>query len=79
MEDSFMLSWIGFNNAHENLKFFRKEFPGKTDVINKLHLNRSEHLSKLADLRVALGDEKCRDLIGGVAYCRLLQNMKEDK
>ena len=78
MEDKFMLSWIGFINVHENIKFFRKEFPGKTDVINKLLLNHNKHLSRLADLCVVLGEERCMDLIGGVAFCRLLQNMKEE-
>jgi len=77
MEDNFMLSWIEFINADTNLEFFRKAFPQQTTAIERIREIRRECLEKLRDLIDKLGDEKCRDLIGGVQYAELQRRMKE--
>ena len=77
MEDSFMLSWIGFINADSNLVFFQRDFPQQTTTIERLQENRKKNLASLVELIEKLGEDKCRDLIGGVQYAELQRRMKE--
>ena len=77
IEDRFLLYWRAFYNAHESLKFFSMSHPDRKELLDEIRKTRLSHAKKLSDLCVSLGDEKCRDLIGGVAYCHLRQNMKE--
>jgi len=77
MEDSFMLSWIGFINADSNLVFFQRDFPQQTTTIERLQENRKKNLASLMELIEKLGEDKCRDLIGGGMFAILQRRMKE--
>jgi len=77
MEDNFMLSWIGFINADTNLVFFQKDFPQQTTAIERLQENRKKNLASLVELIEKLGEEKCRELIGGINFTMLQRRMRE--
>jgi len=77
MEDDFMLSWIGFINAGASLEFFQREFPQRASVIERTEEAHKEYREKLVDLIEKLGDEKCRELIGGGMFAILQRRMKE--
>lgn len=77
MEDNFMLAWIGFINADSNLVFFQNDLPQQTTTIERLRGNREKNLTSLVELIEKLGEDKCRDLIGGVQFATLQRRMKE--
>ena len=77
MKDKLLLAWIGFVNADTNLEFFRRDFPQQTTAIERLQENRKKNLESLVELIEKLGEDKCRDLIGGVQFATLQRRMKE--